>query len=73
MLYPRLLLIVTLTSSKYLSSKLFVMATYDAIHRVFKAHNDGILTGLTICPGLIYGVGTGPGNKKSIQIPKFVE
>ncbi|KAG8715316.1 hypothetical protein FRC09_016710, partial [Ceratobasidium sp. 395] len=40
---------------------------------VFKAHNDGIVTAAIICPGLIYGVGTGPGNKKSIQIPKIVE
>ncbi|KAG8776784.1 hypothetical protein FRC12_000693 [Ceratobasidium sp. 428] len=40
---------------------------------VFKAHNDGVATAAIICPGLIYGVGTGPGNKKSIQIPKIVE
>ncbi|QRV78283.1 NAD(P)H-binding family protein [Ceratobasidium sp. AG-Ba] len=40
---------------------------------VFNAHNAGILTGAVICPGLIYGVGTGPVNKKSIQIPKLVE
>ncbi|KAG9121677.1 hypothetical protein FRC07_002280 [Ceratobasidium sp. 392] len=40
---------------------------------VFKAHNDGAITGLIICPGTIYGVGTGPGNKKSIQIPKMIE
>ncbi|QRW07223.1 NAD(P)H-binding family protein [Ceratobasidium sp. AG-Ba] len=40
---------------------------------VFNAHNAGILTGAIVCPGLIYGVGTGPGNKKSIQIPKLVE
>ncbi|KAG9093816.1 hypothetical protein FS749_013683 [Ceratobasidium sp. UAMH 11750] len=40
---------------------------------VFKAHNDGIITGIIICPGLIYGVGTGPGNKKSIQLPKVTE
>ncbi|KAG8741965.1 hypothetical protein FRC10_002231 [Ceratobasidium sp. 414] len=40
---------------------------------ILKAHNDGIITGIIICPGLVYGVGTGPGNKKSVQLPKVIE
>ncbi|KAG9096424.1 hypothetical protein FRC06_008677 [Ceratobasidium sp. 370] len=40
---------------------------------ILKAHNNGVITGVIICPGLVYGVGTGPGNKKSIQLPKVIE
>ncbi|KAG8686708.1 hypothetical protein FRC09_013959 [Ceratobasidium sp. 395] len=40
---------------------------------VLTAHNAGVIDGVIVCPGLIYGVGTGPINRKSLQIPKVVQ
>jgi len=40
---------------------------------IINSHNEGAVDGHIVCPTLVYGVGTGPVNKRSIQIPKLVE
>ncbi|KAG8766603.1 hypothetical protein FRC12_006765 [Ceratobasidium sp. 428] len=49
-----------------------------APHRIvdleaIKAHDEGIANVYVICPATIYGVGTGPVRRTSMQIPKLVE
>ncbi|CUA69828.1 hypothetical protein RSOLAG22IIIB_04082 [Rhizoctonia solani] len=49
-----------------------------ALHRpaeiaVIEAHDQGILDGYIICPGLIYGPGIGPVKTTSIQIPLLLQ
>ncbi|KAG8770268.1 hypothetical protein FRC12_004405 [Ceratobasidium sp. 428] len=50
----------------------------NAPHRIvdleaIKAHDEGIADVYVICPATIYGVGTGPVRRTSMQIPKLVE
>ncbi|CAE6425944.1 unnamed protein product [Rhizoctonia solani] len=40
---------------------------------VIEAHDQGILDGYIICPGLIYGPGIGPVKTTSIQIPLLLQ
>ncbi|KAG9098722.1 hypothetical protein FRC06_006042 [Ceratobasidium sp. 370] len=50
----------------------------NAPHRIvdleaIKAHDEDIADVYVICPATIYGVGTGPVRRTSVQIPKLVE
>jgi len=50
----------------------------DAWHRdvdtlVYEAGRTGLIDCYIVCPPLIYGYGTGPGNRESIQIPGLIE